>query len=81
MLKDLAVQCGGFGCLPGQAQQSEDIRQTLHAQADGAVTHVAALGLGGRIEVDVNHAVEIAHDRCDCGPEGIEVEGAGGLRR
>lgn len=58
-LEDVLVQAAGFVALEGHAQGNERIGQPLHAQPDGAVAAVAALGLGHGVVVDVDDLVEV----------------------
>jgi hypothetical protein len=59
-LEDLAVEHLGLHAVEGIAHEDEGVRQALHADADGAVAHVAAARLGDRVVVLVDHAVEVA---------------------
>mmetsp|Transcript_1161 Transcript_1161/g.4600 ORF Transcript_1161/g.4600 Transcript_1161/m.4600 type:complete len:635 (-) Transcript_1161:687-2591(-) len=59
-LENLRVELLRFGRVEGHAEQDEHVRETLHAEADGAVAHVGALrGVHG-VVVDVDDAVQVA---------------------
>ncbi len=76
-LEHLAVQLARLGRLERHAQGQEGVGQALDADADGAVAHVAVAGLGDGVVVDVDDAVEVAHDDLGDLVQLGEVVGAG----
>ena len=62
MLEDLLIEGDGLWRLPGQLHEREHIGEALNANADGTVPHVRAPCLRRWIVVDVDDAIQIAHD-------------------
>ena len=69
---DLLLDAGGEGqglfAVEGQAELEKDVLQAHQTESDRAPAAVARGGLGGRVVVDVNDAVEVLHG--DAGPLG-----------
>ena len=42
------------------AHHDESVSEPLHAESHGAMTHVASSGLLNRVEVDVDHSVQVS---------------------
>lgn len=61
-LEDLLVKDACFRRVEGHAQSHESIRETLHTDTDGAVTHVRATCFRDGVVVDVDDAVEVERD-------------------
>jgi len=86
-LEDLEVELARLGRVEGEAECHEGVGEALHTDADGAVAHVAVLGLLDRVVVDVDDAVEVVGDDLGDVVELLEVvlavldEGREGDRR
>ena len=73
MRVDSSARCGA---VERQAQLEEHILQAHHAQADRAPAHVRGARRGDRIEVEVDHAIELTHGHSHGLRQLVEVEAA-----
>src|SRR6185437_5115890 len=64
-----------FGRIERQAQLEEHVLQAHHAQAHRAPLAVGGGGGGYRVEVEVDHPVELAHGGAHGGGELVVVDG------
>jgi hypothetical protein len=74
MLEYPLVEFGRGFALPGMPHKCQDVRETLHTNADGAMAEIGAARFRGRVEVDVNDAVKVANNLADNFAESCEVE-------
>ena len=83
-LKDQLVDLVSSIGLEGQTHNLESVCEALNTNADRSVTHVRGLSLNDRVEVAVDHLVEVLGDAFGDPVEGLVVEllrrGAGKLR-
>ena len=84
-LKDQLVDLESSVRLEGQAHNLKGVCEALNANADRSVTHVRGLSLYDRVEVAVDHLVEVLGDAFGDPVESLVVElfrrGAGKLRK
>ena len=73
-LEDLAVQHFRLYAIERMAHEDEGIRQALHADADGAVAHVAAARFGDRVVVLVDDPVEVLRQLVGDAEELVVIE-------
>ena len=76
-LEDVLVQLTRLLGLERELHHLEGVGQSLHADADRAVAHVGPAGLLHRVEVPVDHTVEVLGNDLGDVPEIFEVEGPG----
>ena len=73
-LRDLLRQGAGLFAVEGQALAEEHVLQAHAAQADRAPAQVAAAGGLDRVEVQVDHPVQLAHGQAHGLGQAVEVE-------
>ncbi len=61
-VKGLPIEDLGLRAVEGHAHLHEHIGKALHANANGPVPHVGALGVLDRVVVDVNDLVQVPGD-------------------
>ena len=80
LLGDAGRQLTSFVGVERQTQLEEDVLQAHQAEADGAPLRVRVVGFVGRVEVDVDDAVEERHGQADDVGQALVVEGLVALR-
>lgn len=74
-LENILVQLFGLVAVKRHPHQYKHIRQALDADTDGSIFHIADTRLLRRIEIDVDHAVQVRRDDLGDAVQRLEIEG------
>jgi hypothetical protein len=74
MFKDSLIEVCSFRRFPRELQHCKDICESLNTESYRAMAHIGSLRLWSRIEVDINHTIEILYRRSNDGMKLVEVE-------